>query len=198
MTNITAKEIAALRAKTGLGMMECKKALVEADGSEEKAIEILRKKGAAKAEKRADRETNNGVVDSYIHAGGKIGVLVEVLAETDFVAKNEEFKAFAHDVALHVAASDPKYISIKEVPESEVAKQKELFRDQVLAEGKPEKIVDKIVEGKMSKYFEEICLLQQPFVKNQDLSINDLLQEMIAKIGENIVISRIVRFELGR
>lgn len=196
--NVTAKQIAELRAKTGLGMMECKKALVEAEGSEEKAMEILRKKGIAKAEKRAGRETKNGYIDAYIHGEGKIGVMVEVLAETDFVAKNEDFRTFAHDVALHIAAMDPKYLSEKDVPESVSAKQKEIFREQVLAEGKPENIVDKIVDGKMAKYFEEICLLKQPFVKNQDLRIEDLLQEMIAKIGENIVISRFVRFELGR
>lgn len=195
---ITAKEIAALRAKTGLPMMECKKALVEADGDETKAIEILKKKGLAKAEKKSDRVTKEGLIESYIHGDGKIGVLIEVLSETDFVAKNEEFKQFVHDIALHVAAMDPKYITSEEVPAEEVAKQKEIFRAQVLAEGKPEKIVDKIVEGKMAKYFEEICLLNQPFIKNQDISIEELRKEMIAKIGENLVISRMARFELGR
>ncbi len=194
----TAQEIAQLRAKTGLGMMECKKALVEANGDENKAIEILRQKGAAKAEKKSVRATESGLIDTYIHGEGKIGAMVEVLSETDFVARNEEFKAFVHDIALHVAAVDPQYISEKEVPQEEVEKQKNIFIEQVKAQGKPENIVEKIVEGKMNKYFSEICLLKQPFVKNEDLTIEELLRDNIAKIGENLVISKIARFELGK
>ncbi|MFA7253682.1 MAG: translation elongation factor Ts [Patescibacteria group bacterium] len=197
MSNITAKQIADLRAKTGIGMMECKNALVEAGGNEEKAMEILRKKGAAKAAKRSERETKNGIIESYIHAGGKIGVMVEVLAETDFVAKNEEFKEFAHDVALHIAAMAPKFVSRDEVPAEEVAKEREILLEEVKASGKPENIAEKIVEGRLSKFYSEICLLEQSFVKNPDLTINDLLNEKISKIGEKIVISRFCRFEIG-
>lgn len=195
--SVTAKDIADLRAKTGIGMMECKKALVEAEGNEEKAIEILRKKGGAKAAKKAERETNNGIVEAYIHGNGKIGVLVEVLAETDFVAKNEEFKEFAHDVALHIAAMAPKYISKDEVPADEVAKEKEILLEEVKASGKPAEIAEKIVEGRLNKYFEEYCLLYQPFVKDPSKTIEDLLNEKISKIGEKIVIARMSRFQIG-
>ncbi|MEI7791925.1 MAG: translation elongation factor Ts [Candidatus Berkelbacteria bacterium] len=195
--SVTAKDIADLRAKTGIGMMECKKALVEAEGNEEKAIEILRKKGGAKAAKKAERETNNGIVEAYIHGNGKIGVLVEVLAETDFVAKNDEFKEFAHDVALHIAAMAPKYISKDEVPPDEVAKEKEILLEEVKASGKPAEIAEKIVEGRLNKYFEEYCLLYQPFVKDPSKTIEDLLNEKISKIGEKIVIARMSRFQIG-
>jgi len=195
--SVTAKDIADLRAKTGIGMMECKKALVEAEGNEEKAIEILRKKGGAKAAKKAERETNNGIVEAYIHGNGKIGVLVEVLAETDFVAKNDEFKEFAHDVALHIAAMAPKYISKDEVPADEVAKEKEILLEEVKASGKPAEIAEKIVEGRLNKYFEEYCLLYQPFVKDPSKTIEDLLNEKISKIGEKIVIARMSRFQIG-
>jgi elongation factor Ts len=194
---ITAKQIAELRAKTGIGMMECKKALVEAGGDEEKAIEILKKSGAAKAMKRMDRETREGIVETYVHTDGKIGVMVEVLAETDFVAKNDEFKAFAHDVALHIAAMNPKYISKDNVPADEIDKQQAEFVEEVVASGKPKEIAEKIVEGKMAKYLDEICLLGQPFVKDPSATINDLLTEKIAKIGEKITISRFCRFEIG-
>lgn len=195
--SVTAKDIADLRAKTGIGMMECKKALVEAEGNEEKAIEILRKKGGAKAAKKAERETNNGIVEAYIHGNGKIGVLVEVLAETDFVAKNDEFREFAHDVALHIAAMAPKYISKDEVPADEVAKEKEILLEEVKASGKPAEIAEKIVEGRLNKYFEEYCLLYQPFVKDPSKTIEDLLNEKISKIGEKIVIARMSRFQIG-
>jgi len=194
---ITAKEIAELRAKTGIGMMDCKKALVEAGGDEEKAMEILRKSGAAKAAKRAERETKNGLIESYIHANNKLGVLVEVLSESDFVAKNDEFKEFAHDVALHIAAMNPKYISREEVPADEVAKEKETLLEEVKASGKPAEIAEKIVEGRLNKFYEEICLLYQPFVKDGTKTIEDLLNEKIAKIGEKIVIARFCRFSIG-
>lgn len=197
MAEITAKQIAELRAKTGIGMMECKSALTEADGSEEKAIEILRKKGSMKAAKRAERETKAGVIESYVHANGKIGVMVEVLAETDFVAKNDEFKAFAHDVALHIAAMNPKYISREEVPADEVAKEKEILLDEVRSSGKPADIAEKIVAGRMDKFYAEICLLEQSFVKDQDKMVADLLGDLTAKIGEKIIISRFCRFEIG-
>ena len=195
--NITAKQIAELRAKTGIGMMECKKALVEVGGDESKAMEILKKSGTLKAMKRADRETNAGIVESYVHSDGRIGVLVEVLAETDFVAKNDEFKAFAHDVALHVAAMNPRFVSKEDVPAEEVEKERADFVDEVAKSGKPKDIADKIVEGKLSKYLDEICLLNQPFVKDPSMTINDLLTEKISKIGEKITISRFCRFETG-
>ena len=195
--NITAKQIAELRAKTGIGMMECKKALVEAGGDESKAMEILKKAGTLKAMKRADRETNAGIVESYVHSDGRIGVIVEVLAETDFVAKNDEFKAFAHDVALHVAAMNPRFVSKEDVPAEEVEKERADFVDEVAKSGKPKDIADKIVEGKLSKYLDEICLLNQPFVKDPSMTINDLLTEKISKIGEKITISRFCRFETG-
>ena len=194
---ITAKEIAALRAKTGIGMMECKKALEEAKGVEDKAVEILRTRGMAKAAKRAERETKNGVVDAYIHSNGKIGVMVEVLAETDFVAKNDEFKSFAHDVALHIAAMNPKYIAKENVPADEIAKEKAIYAEEVKSSGKPAEIATKIVEGKINKYMEEICLLDQPFVKDSTKTVGDLLTDLTSKIGEKIVVSRFCRYEIG-
>jgi elongation factor Ts len=196
MPNITAKEIADLRNKTGLPMMEVKSALVEAGGDEEKAIDILRKRGLGKAAKKAERETKSGLIECYSH-DGKIGVLVEVLTETDFVARNEEFKTFVHDVALHVAAMNPKYVSSDMIPEAEANHERELLVEQVKGEGKPEEIAKKIVEGKMQKYFSDVCLLDQLFIKDQDKTIGTLRNELISKIGENIVISRFVRYELG-
>ncbi len=197
MAEVTAKQIAQLRAKTGIGMMECKKALVEAGGDENKAMEILKKSGALKAMKRADRETNAGIIESYVHTNGQVAVLVEVLAETDFVAKNDEFKTFAHDVALHVAAMSPKYVSKDDVPSEETKKVRADFVAEVASSGKPKEIAGKIVEGKLTKYLDEICLLNQPFVKDPSMTINDLLTEKIAKIGEKITISRFCRFEIG-
>jgi len=194
---ITAKQIAELRAKTGLPMMECKKALVEANGDEKTAIEILKKKGLSKAAAKSERATKAGLIESYIHNGGRMGVLVEVLSETDFVAKNEEFKSFVHDVALHIAAMNPKYISKNEIPKEELESEKNILIEQVKAEGKPAEIAEKIVEGKLNKYFSEICLLEQSFVKDQDMTVGDLLGQKIAKIGENIIISRFVRFEIN-
>ena len=194
---ITAKQIAELRAKTGIGMMECKKALEEADGNEEKAIEILRKKGAAKAAKRADRVAAEGIVESYIHANNKLGVLVELLAETDFVAKNDEFKQLAHDIALHIAAMAPKYVSSDQIPAEEVEKEKSILMEEVKNTGKPAEIAEKIVQGRINKYFEEVCLLNQPFVKDQTKTVSDLINEKIAKIGEKIEVGRFCRFEIG-
>jgi len=197
MANISAKEIAELRAKTGIGMMDCKKALEEANGDQEKAIEILKKKGLAKAAKRAERETKNGIVESYIHADGKIGVLVELLAETDFVARNDEFKTLAHEIALHVTAMNPQYLSKEDVPAEILNKEKAAFLDQAKAEGKPENIAEKIAEGKLEKYLSEICLLEQPFIKDQDVTISELIGQKVAKIGEKIVLSRFCRFQIG-
>lgn len=194
---VTAKEIADLRAKTGIGMMECKKALEEANGDEDKAIDIMRKRGFAKSAKRAERETKAGIVESYIHSNNKIGVLVEVLAETDFVAKNDEFKEFAHNVALHIAAMNPKYLSRLDIPEVEVAKEREIMLEEAKNSGKPAEIAAKIVEGKMEKYYSEICLLDQTYVKDGDKTIKDLLNDLTTKIGEKIVISRFSRFEIG-
>jgi elongation factor Ts len=197
MENVTAKEIAGLRAKTGIGMMECKGALIEAKGDETKAIEILRKKGGDKAAKRADRETKNGIIEAYIHANGKIGVMVEVLSETDFVSKGPEFKEFAHDLALHIAAMGPKYVCEADVPEAELAKEKELLLEEVKATGKPADIAEKIVVGRLGKFYEEICLLNQPFVKDDKIKIQDMLNEKVAKTGEKIIIARFCRFEIG-
>jgi elongation factor Ts len=193
---ITAKEIAALREKTGLPMMEVKAALVEAEGNEEKAIEILRKKGMAKSEKRADRATANGVIDSYIHSG-RIGVLTEVLCETDFVAKNDDFKNFAHELSLQIAASAPKYIKAEEIPAEELEAEKKIYAAQAKESGKPENIIDKIVEGKLETYYASVCLLNQPYFRDPKKTISDLLHEFTAKTGEKIVISRFARLELS-
>lgn len=194
---IKASQIAELRKDTGLPMMECKKALVEANGDEAKARQILKKKGAIKAASKSERSTKSGLVETYLH-NGQIGVLVEVLTETDFVAKNEEFKQFVHDVALHIAATNPKYVKKEDVPAADLEKEKAELIEQTKSEGKPEDIAKKIVEGRLGKFYAEICLLEQSFVKNEDITIGELLTEKIAKIGENIVISRFVRFELGK
>lgn len=194
---VTAQMVKDLREKTGAGMMDCKKALVESDGNEEKAIEYLREKGLSAAAKKAGRIAAEGIVDAYIHGNGRIGVLVEVNTETDFVAKNEEFKQFVKDIAMQIAASNPKYVKREEVPEEVINKEKEILRNQALNEGKPEKIVEKIIEGRIEKFFGEICLLEQPFIKDPDKTVNELLIDKIAKIGENINIRRFVRFERG-
>ncbi len=194
---ITAEMVKKLREKTGAGMMDCKNALVETGGNAEKAVALLREKGLAKAAKRAGRTASQGVVDAYIHLGGKVGVMVEVNCETDFVARNAEFKTFVRDLCLQVAATNPAYLSRDDVPTDEIEKEKEVLKNQALYEGKPEKIVEKIVAGKMEKYYEENCLLEQPFVKDPDQKVTDLLSNLIAKIGENIVIRRYVRYEMG-
>lgn len=194
--SITAGMVKELREKTGAGMMDCKKALTDADGNMDKAVEILREKGLAAVAKKAGRVAAEGLVESYIH-GGRIGVLVEVNSETDFVAKNQEFKEFVKDIAMQIAASNPLYVRKEEVPQDEIAKEKEILKKQALNEGKPEKIVEKMVEGRIEKYYKEVCLLEQSFVKNPDITISELLTEKISKIGENISIRRFVRFEVG-
>ncbi|RKD27755.1 translation elongation factor Ts (EF-Ts) [Caminicella sporogenes DSM 14501] len=193
---ITAAMVKELREKTGAGMLDCKKALTEANGDMEKAVEILREKGLAKAAKKAGRIAAEGIVEAYIH-GGRIGVIVEINTETDFVAKNDEFKVFAKDIAMQIAATNPQYVSREQVPQDVIEKEKEILRNQALNEGKPEKIVDKMVQGRIEKYFKEVCLLEQPFIKNPDITVQDLLHEKIAKIGENISIRRFARFEVG-
>ncbi len=186
-----------LREKTGAGMMDCKQALVECDADIDKAVDFLRKKGLATAQKRAGRAMTEGTVQSYIHMGGKLGVLVEVNCETDFVAKNEDFLSFAKNVAMHIAASNPLGIRPEDVPEEIVNREKDIYEAQALEMGKPENVVPKIVEGKLNKFYKDNCLLNQPYVKNPDLSVEDLLNELIAKIGENISIRRFVRFQTG-
>lgn len=193
---VTAAMIKELREATSAGMLDCKKALEANDGNMEEAIKFLREKGLAKAAKKADRLASEGIVTAYIH-GDRIGVLVEINSETDFVAKNEEFQNFARDIAMQIAASNPLYIRREEVPAEVIEKEKEILRTQALNEGKPEKIVDKMVEGRINKYYKEVCLLEQPFIKNPDVVIEDLLKEKIAKIGENLNIRRFARFEVG-
>jgi elongation factor Ts len=195
MAEITAKLVQTLREKTNAGMMECKAALKEADGDLEKAETILRKKGITKAEKKADRQTKEGIVASYIHMAGRIGVLIEVNCETDFVAKNENFQAFVRDVSLHIAASSPKYIQREDVPEALIAKEREIAAEQV--KGKPAEIAEKIVGGKIDKIFAEQCLLDQAFIKNPDLTVRELIKSKIAELGENLVIRRFVRYAVG-
>jgi elongation factor Ts len=195
--HIDAKIVKALREKTGAGMMDCKKALQEAEGNEEKAIDILREKGLSAAAKRSGRAANQGIIDSYIHLGGRIGVIVEVNCETDFVARNEEFREFVRNICLQVAATNPSYLKREEVPESILDKERQIISAQALNEGKPEKVIEKIVEGRLDKYFRENCLLDQNYVKDEDVTIGALLTNLIAKIGENIVIRRFSRFEIG-
>ncbi|KEQ27518.1 MULTISPECIES: translation elongation factor Ts [Paenibacillus] len=194
---VSAAAVKELRDKTGAGMLDCKKALEEANGDLTKAAEILREKGLSAAANKAGRIATEGMIESYIHAGGKIGVLVEVNSETDFVAKNEQFRTFVRDVALHIAASNPKFLRRDEVPQEALDKEREILTNQALNEGKPEKIVEKIVEGRLAKYYEEYCLLEQPFVKDPDKTVEEVLKENIATIGENLSIRRFVRFELG-
>jgi len=197
MAAITAQLVKELREKTGVGMMDCKKALAESGGDMEKAVEFLRKKGLATAQKRAGRATSEGIVQSYIHMGGKIGVLVEVNCESDFVAKNEDFQGFAKNIAMHIAATNPVGIAPEDVSADVVAKEMEIYRGQAQEMGKPEKMLDKIAEGKMVKFFKDNCLLNQPYVRDPNLTIADLLNETIAKIGENISIRRFARFQIG-
>jgi len=186
-----------LRVKTNAGMMECKEALKAADGDFEKAIDYLRKKGMSAATKRSSKAAKDGTIAQYIHMGGKIGVLVELNCETDFVAKTEAFQTLARDLAMHVAASNPLYVRPEEIPAEALEREKEIYRSQLVAEKKPEKIWDKIIEGKLRKYYEEVCLLQQKFIKNPDITVETLVNEMIAKTGENITVRRFARFQLG-
>ncbi len=195
--HIDAKVVKSLREKTGAGMMDCKKALQEAEGNEEKAVDILREKGLSAAARRSGRAANQGIVDSYIHLGGKIGVLVEVNCETDFVARNDEFRAFVRNICLQVAATNPAYLKKEDVPESILDKERQIIKTQALNDGKPEKVIEKITEGRLEKYYRENCLLEQTFVKDEDITINELLTNLIAKIGENILIRRYSRFEIG-
>lgn len=194
---ITASIVKQLREKTGVGMMDCKKALKECDGDIEKSIEYLRKKGIATAEKRGGRSTSEGQIQSYIHAGGKIGVLVEINCETDFTGKNDDFTEFVKNVAMHIAASNPIAVNREEIPENIINKEKDIYETQAKESGKPENVIQKIVEGKINKFYAETTLLGQQYVKNPDITIQDLVNEMIAKTGENIVINRFVRFQLG-
>jgi len=194
---IKAADVKALRDKTGAGMMDCKKALVEAKGDLEKANEILRENGISTAAKKSGRIAAEGIVTSYIHGNGRIGVLLEVNIETDFAAKNEDFQKFAKDIAMQVAAMNPKFVSREDVPEDVVEKEKAILKSQALNEGKPEKIVDKIIEGRIDKFYKQICLTEQPFIKDSDKTVTELTTELIAKIGENIKIRRFVRFEMG-
>ena len=194
---VSTSKIKELREKTGVGIMDCKTALKECDGDINKAIDYLRKKGIATAKKRGSRTTSQGQVMSYIHAGGKIGVLVEVNCETDFTGKNEDFAIFVKDLAIQIAATSPVAIDRESIPQDILEKEREIYATQAKESGKPEKVIEKIVEGKLKKFFAEACLLEQPFVKNPDITIQDLMNEMIAKTGENIVMRRFVRFQLG-
>lgn len=195
--SISAATVKELRDKTGAGMMDCKKALQEVDGDLEKAVDYLRTKGMAKAAKRADKATAEGIVDSYIHPGGGVGVLVEVNCETDFVARTDEFQAFVRDVAMHIAATSPAAISAEEIDDSILEKEREIYMAQAAEEGKPEEIATKIVEGRMGKFRKENALLDQPFVKNPDETVGDLLKAKIGSLGENIVIKRFSRFSIS-
>ncbi|MGQ0793494.1 MAG: translation elongation factor Ts [Deltaproteobacteria bacterium] len=197
MAEITAQMVKEIRDRTSAPFLDCKKALEETAGDFEKAVDILRIKGLAKVAKKAGRSTPEGVVTSYLHAGGKIGVMVEVNCETDFVARNEEFQRFAKEVAMQIAASNPKYISREEVSETVLAKEKEIMKAQVIESGKPEKVADKIVEGKIEKFYEDMCLLDQVYIRDTKLKIRDLLNDLVAKIGENIVVRRFSRYQLG-
>lgn len=194
---ITAAMVKELRELTGAGMLDCKNALDKANGDIKKASEILREQGLSAAAKKAGRIATEGVVESYIHAGGRIGVLVEINCETDFVAKTDQFKEFCKDIAMQIAAANPRYVRREEAPQEELDKEREILRAQALNEGKPAHIVDKMVEGRMSKYYEEFCLLEQTFIKDPDKTISGLLNEKVGQIGENISIRRFVRYELG-
>jgi elongation factor Ts len=195
--NISAAQVKELREKTGAPMMDCKQALTEAKGDMEQAVVVLRKKGVSVAAKKATRVTSEGSVASYIHAGGKIGVLVEINCESDFVARTEDFKELVHDIAMHIAASDPKYIRREDVTAEDFAREKDIALTRAIASGKPANIAEKMVEGKMAKFYEEVCLLEQPFIKDQAVSIAQLIATKIGKLGENIAVRRFARFKVG-
>lgn len=195
--NITSELVKALRDKTLAGMMDCKEALKAADGDMEKAVEYLRKKGLATAQKRAGRTTSQGQIGSYIHGGGKIGVMVEVNCETDFVGRTEQFAELVHNLAMHIAAANPVCVRREEMPPELLDKEREIYQAQAKESGKPEKVLEKIVEGKIEKFFKEFCLMEQPYVKNPDITITDLLNEKIGQIGESITIKRFSRYQLG-
>ncbi len=197
MAEITASMVKELREKSGAPMMDCKKALTESNGNLEEAIVVLRKRGMASAAKKATRSTSEGVVTSYIHAGGKIGVLLEVNCESDFVARTTEFQTLVHDIAMHIAAVDPRYVRKEDVTPADMEREKDIFRAQAAATGKPPAVIEKIVEGKMSKFYEEVCLLEQPFIKEQSVTITQLIAAVIGKLGENITVRRYARFKVG-
>jgi len=197
MADITAQLVKQLRERTGAGMMECKSALVEANGDIGAAEVILRKRGIASASKKSARVTKQGLIGTYVHAGGQLGVLVEVNCESDFVARTEDFKELVHDLAMHIAAADPRYISKDDVPGAALDKEREIQRGRALFEGKPPNVVDRIVEGRMGKFYEEVCLLEQPFVKEATLTVGQLIKTKIAKLKENITISRFIRYKVG-
>lgn len=195
--SISSTMVKELRDKTGAGIMDCKEALASADGNFDKAIEFLRKKGMSAATKRSSKAAKDGVISSYIHMGGRIGVLVELNCETDFVAKTDNFQLLAKDLTMHVAAANPTYIRAEDIPSEVMEREKEIYRSQAMAEKKPEKIWDKIIEGKLKKYYEDVCLLNQKFIKDTDITVETLINNMIAKTGENIIIRRFIRFQLG-
>jgi elongation factor Ts len=194
---ISAAQVKSLREKTGAPMMDCRSALTEAKGDIEQAVIVLRKKGMASAAKKASRATSEGAVGTYIHAGGKIGVLVEVNCESDFVARTDDFQELLKDIAMHIAATDPRYVRREDVTTEDLDREKEIFRAQAAASGKPAPIVEKIVEGKMSKFYEEVCLLDQPFIKDQTIAIKDMIATKVGKLGENITVRRFARFKVG-
>lgn len=197
MAEITAQMVKELRERSGVGFMDCKKALVETNGNMAEAELYLRKQGIAVAQKKASREANEGAIGSYIHAGSKLGVLVEVNCETDFVARTDEFRQFVHDLAMHIAATDPQCIRKEDVSPDVLEKEKQVQRERALQEGKPERVLDKIVEGRLGKFYQEICLLEQPFVKDNSVTVGELLTSKIAKLGEKIAVSRMARFKVG-
>jgi elongation factor Ts len=194
---ISAELVKKLREKTGVGLMDCKEALKNASGDMEKAIEYLREKGLAKLQKRMGKVASEGVIASYIHTGGKVGTMVEVNCETDFVANTKEFQEFSKDIAMQITASNPLYVRREDIPEEMKEKEKNIYRKQAVESGKPEKILDKIAEGKMEKFYQEVCLIEQPFIKNQDITVKELLEELVVKMGEKILVNRFVRFQLG-
>ncbi len=194
---VTAQQVQELRSKTGAGIMDCKRALEESGGDVEKAMTLLRKQGQARADARMSRKTAEGVIASYVHAGGRIGVLVEVNCETDFVARTDEFQELAHNLAMHIAAESPRYVRREEVPAEVTEQEKEVYRALAEKEGKPEKVIDRIVEGRLNKFYQEICLLEQTYVRDDERTVEELVRDAIAKLGENIVVSRFVRFQVG-
>ena len=194
---ISAEQVKALRDQTGAGMMECKKALLEADGDFEKAVTLLRERGLAAAAKRADRQTREGIIGHYIHAGGRLGVLAEVNCETDFVAATDEFQELVRDIAMQIAASSPSYVRREDVRQDEIEREKEIYHNQAQSAGKPEKIMERIVEGKLNKYYSEVCLYEQPFVKDPELTVEELIKAKIAVLKENIAVKRFARFKVG-
>lgn len=195
--SITAQMVKELRQATGAGVLDAKKALEASDGDFDKAVDLLREKGAARAAKRADREASEGIIELYAHPGNRVGVMLELNCETDFVARNEQFTSLAHELALHIAAMNPKYLAPEDVPQDDIDREVEVLKSQALSEGKPENIVEKIVTGRINKYYEEICLLEQPFVKDDSIKIKEMITDAVGAIGENIKIRRFARYELG-